>query len=376
MQIINYQYQGREDDWHFSKVRFGKVNLLVGDTGTGKTRFLNTIFSLGMNVASKEEKTKTGYWDVTVKANKKLYRWVLETTRVPSRGVVVTQDNLWAIEDGEEKPIVERTLESFKFLGNDLPKLSQEKTSVFLLEQEEVINPLHEGFGTIMRRHFSLSALENVSTYQGVPGGLLTNKKKDLTLKDIYLSNFHLNVVLFLLRQYHIDVFNKISKTFQQIFPFIEQTNILEMSEIHNNIGVPGNVPVFCIKEKGVDKWIELSQLSSGMQKVLLILADVSLIPEGGIYLIDEYENSLGINAIDFFPSLLNESEKENQFIVTSHHPYLINNIPVKDWFVFHRKGSEVTIKFGDELVERFGKSKQEAFIKLINDPFYKEGIE
>ncbi len=36
------------------------------------------------------------------------------------------------------------------------------------------------------------------------------------------------------------------------------------------------------------------------MQKVLLILTDVFILPEGGVYIIDEYENSLGLNAIDF----------------------------------------------------------------------------
>lgn len=112
------------------------------------------------------------------------------------------------------------------------------------------------------------------------------------------------------------------------------------------------------------------------MQKVLLILTDIFVFPEGGIYLIDEYENSLGINAIDFFPSFILEVEKDIQFIVTSHHPYIINEIPVKNWYVFHRKGTEVVIKHGSELAERFGKSKQKAFIKLINDSFYTEGVE
>ena len=61
---------------------------------------------------------------------------------------------------------------------------------------------------------------------------------------------------------------------------------------------------------------------------------------------------------------------------VTSHHPYIINNIPVRNWYVFHRKGNEVTVKHGDELISKYGKSKQEAFIQLLNDCFYIRGIE
>jgi len=103
---------------------------------------------------------------------------------------------------------------------------------------------------------------------------------------------------------------------------------------------MPGKTPVFCIKEKSINKWVECNQLSSGMQKVLLILTDTFL------------------------------------FIITSHHPYIINKIPVENWFIFHRQGSEVSIRYGDWPKERFGKSKQQAFIQLINDPFYNKGIE
>ena len=112
------------------------------------------------------------------------------------------------------------------------------------------------------------------------------------------------------------------------------------------------------------------------MQKVLLIITDIQMLPNGGVYLIDEYENSLGLNAIEFLPTYLLELEKDMQLFITSHHPYIINKFPVKNWYVFHRTGYEVKIKYGEELVTRFGISKQQAFTKLINDPFYTEGKE
>jgi len=131
-----------------------------------------------------------------------------------------------------------------------------------------------------------------------------------------------------------------------------------------------------CIKERNIKEYITSDQMSSGMQKVLLLLLDSFLIPEGGIFLIDEYENSLGLSAIDFLPDFLTETDLNNQFFITSHHPYIINNIPIENWLVFHRKGLQVKIKSGTELKEKFGKSKQKYFLQLVNDSFYKEGIE
>jgi predicted ATPase len=112
------------------------------------------------------------------------------------------------------------------------------------------------------------------------------------------------------------------------------------------------------------------------MQKVLLIIADVINSPADIIYMVDEYENSLGVNAIDFLPPFVGECGGKRQFIVTTHHPLLINAIPISDWFVFHRKGTQIRVTHGNELVEKYGKSKQQRFIQLINDPIYKNGVE
>jgi predicted ATPase len=113
------------------------------------------------------------------------------------------------------------------------------------------------------------------------------------------------------------------------------------------------------------------------MKKVLLMLTDIKILPSKGcVYLIDEYENSLGINAINFFPTMLIEADSQSQFIITSHHPYIIGNVPVKNWIVFNRKGNTIAVKQGDELEDRYSKSKQQAFIQLINDPFFVENIE
>ena len=184
----------------------------------------------------------------------------------------------------------------------------------------------------------------------------------------------NLNCRLYVLSLHFKHVYEQICSEFKAVFPFVSQVKLLDVEDFGIHVPVPGIVPVFALKEKTIDKWVPLREFSSGMQKVLLMLTDLFLLPgEGGVYLIDEYENSLGINAINFFPSILLEADNPSQFIITSHHPYIINKVPVKSWFVLHRTGPNVTIKYGDELEERFGKSRQQAFIQLINDPFYVE---
>ena len=374
MRIEAYTYRDAGDgDWRFSRVDFGRVNLLVGATSSGKSRLLNTIFNLGRFVASNQY--MNGSWDLTFEHLSHMYRWQLESTSEGEAKTVVRE----ILDEVAPEPafsLVQRDPQKFIFMGKDLPKLPSHQNSVTLLANEERIKPIHQAFSSILRRNFDIFGLGDATALTPVPLNLLKELRKTNDLDKLRRADLPLSCNLFLLSEFFKPVYSAISESYKSIFPFIADIAIRDITEIHKAVSIPGKVPVFCISEHKVAKWISIDNLSSGMKKVLLILTDIFLLPEGGVYLIDEYENSLGINAIEFLPSFILTVEKNLQFFITSHHPYIINKIPVTDWYVFHRRGSEVQIKPGRDLAERFGKSKQQAFVQLINDPFYLHGAE
>jgi AAA15 family ATPase/GTPase len=108
------------------------------------------------------------------------------------------------------------------------------------------------------------------------------------------------------------------------------------------------------------------------MLKTLIHISELYLSPEGTVILIDEFENSLGINCIDVVTDLIREN-RNIQFILTSHHPYIINNIGMEHWKIVTRKGGVVTVKDAKDL--NLGKSRHQAFTQLINLEEYNEGI-
>ena len=124
-----------------------------------------------------------------------------------------------------------------------------------------------------------------------------------------------------------------------------------------------------------IKEWIPFFEWSSGMKKVLLIITDILTLPDNSFYTIDEYENSLGQNAIGFLPDFIDSYGGNTQFFITSHHPVLISNMPMENWYVLNREGSRVRIKRGDKYIDKFGISKQSAFTQLTNDPFFIDGI-
>ncbi|MOA29450.1 hypothetical protein D3C78_1504630 [compost metagenome] len=62
------------------------------------------------------------------------------------------------------------------------------------------------------------------------------------------------------------------------------------------------------------------------------------------------------------------------QFILTSHHPYIINNIPLDNWKIVSRKAGVVD----NYSAEHFNlqESNHEAFTKLINLSVYFDGAD
>ena len=99
------------------------------------------------------------------------------------------------------------------------------------------------------------------------------------------------------------------------------------------------------------------------MLRTIVHLSDIFLSNDGSVILIDEFENSLGINCIDILTDDLIHENKNLQFIATSHHPYIINNIPYEYWKIVTRKGGHINIRNASDY--HLGKSKQEAFLQL-----------
>ena len=74
MQILDYEYKA--PDWEFNRIRFQKINMVVGDSGAGKTRLLNTIFNLGTYVVQGKPGSE-GEWDLSLGIEDNIYRWTI-----------------------------------------------------------------------------------------------------------------------------------------------------------------------------------------------------------------------------------------------------------------------------------------------------------
>jgi AAA15 family ATPase/GTPase len=73
--ICSFYFQGPKDDnWGFQETAWERINLLVGASGSGKTRFLNTLFNISSTVV-KSDTFLAGFWTINIRTDEYEYIW-------------------------------------------------------------------------------------------------------------------------------------------------------------------------------------------------------------------------------------------------------------------------------------------------------------
>ena len=373
MKILELEYEDKTTGWKLEKTKFDDFTLLVGLSGVGKTKILDSIKTLS-DIArdmifyfTSDIKWSLVFLDV----HKKECLWKGEIK------IENNKPNLFVSEEltRDNREIFKRDSENIFFNGVRTPKLAPYQSALSLLSREEEISPILYSFNQIQYRkdifgHF------NKPKFTIILNG---NEATSPNIEDIQWSYSDVDNKLYQVYQYHPELFGKIEEDFISIFPQVEKLRfrLEQKNQAENNLSLfnikrEKTEAVLEMKERGVRNWIKIEEVSEGMFKTFVHILEAYLYPEGTVVLIDEFENSLGVNCIDILSDIMQE-KRHFQFIITSHHPYIINKISPKYWKIVTRKGSVVSVKNADEKV--FARSHHEAFIQLMNLKEYREGI-
>ena len=384
MYIKSLIYEDQSTNWKLELIEFKSLTLLVGVSGVGKTQILKAL--LNLKRISRGRSLNGLKWEVEFKSSTGHdYKWC---GAFENKGFIseIISEFLDDEEDEKNKPyinneqlfidgalIVDRNRDGIIFNGTKTVKLSQQESVISLLKEEDQIKDIHEDFNKIL---FDNNAGDSSRLSRlNFDSDIESKTKKHTSLQDIRNSDEHIKIKLCLLYKNQKKSFKEIVNAFVDIFPHVEDVKIEPISD--NNKKIPiyfRESPFIQIKEKNVSNWIDEFKMSSGMLRTLMHVSELYLCADNTVILIDEFENSLGINCINQVIRSILESERNLQFIITSHHPYIINDMDFSHWKIVTRKGSIVTAtdaeKFG------IGKSKHQAFTQLANLTAYSEGID
>lgn len=394
MKINELSFKNKRHRWELEPTTFNDLTLLVGASGVGKTQILKALRRL-INISR-------GYayngveWDIrfTTTDSKKCH-WTgafesieeteqqkfteEEISKSSSLKKIPRLLNEKLLMDGA--PVFERKDNALKYEGKDVPKISPHKSVLSLFTEEEKVFRIRVAFSLIVflnqdteqNRRLTRDKFINISTpvKKALDHMQKSFEKTFAKFNHIVGTKFSSTFVgepistkIIFAYFYEKESFEKIVCDFKDIFPQVEdvRAHLLEEEEVYE----------LQIKERGTD-WISQHEISSGMFTTLLHMAGMYLIADGSVILIDEFENSLGVNCIDAVAGNIAPPDRNLQYIITSHHPYIINNIDMKHWKLVMRDGAKVFTKSAKDL--KLGKSKHEAFVQLINLDEYTVGI-
>lgn len=390
MLLKTLSYQDKRTGWTLQDLELDRFNLLVGASGVGKTRILRAIREVRATAYGRGEATPQSigtHADVAISFTVGFehegddYTWEFESSPAsrqegaprpshpaPSLKTLVTREKLTSTQKGV---LFERGEDSLVFRGKALPQLNRAETALALLA-ELTIQGVRDAFVYLFLddRRTEISA-----SFHAAALDLLEAAPHSLEEFRWTFTAQPAITKAFLLQENFASEFARLKQLFIDIFPSVEdlavtKTVFLGALERERYIQLD-----FELKEHGVPVRIPVEEFSSGMLRTLTHLIDIWLAPAGTVILIDEFENSLGVNCMGPLTEFIQSRASELQFIITSHHPYIINKIPKSHWKVVRRKGSVVRVTPASEIRALQGTSAQDDFTRLLNSPEFEEGL-
>lgn len=369
MKIQRLIYRDQITKINIEVADFEKFTLLVGKSGVGKTQILETIRTFKRIVEGDTQGLDGVSWEVDFEIGSKIYNWAgkfkadefsnkaskyIDFEKTNQQLPVITIEKLSI--NGIE--IVSRKNSLVQFKGVKTPKISLNKSFLSIYSEESEIKPIFEGLKKINYLNYEderryLLPHKRIQDY--------TNSNKYQNISDVIKLHAPIIMKLAIIYNCFKDEFTKISKRFIDIFP--------DVVDIKFDIDKDEEVYLLWIKEKGT-LWIPQYDFSSGMYKSLMLISELLLLEEGSIIVTDELENSLGVNCIDDVVDLILNSNRNVQFIVTSHHPYIINTVELSKWRIVTRE--KTNIRVINTSNANIGDSKHDSFKQLMNSPYFR----
>ncbi len=394
MAITRFQFEDRFHGWTLKEVSFSALNLLVGTSGVGKTRILRALQSVRGAGISDTRRANGCEWLLELESEGMKFLWTAETSLVVQNPLSLLHNLDEDDEDQDaarprflrerivrdgETVLVERSEEEFIFNGNRLPKLKNTESAITLLHDEESIAPINRA----LRRVIFSDAAEATSAFVPYDVSYLSNIRQRYQDLDKLREATDLPIVIkaYILQEDYPDEFRQIRGEYLEIFDTVNDVKVGKLSEL--NPSAAHDVPPFAmdwlvigVQEDGVSGWVTNPRFSSGMARTLFHLIELTMAPPGTVIVVDEFENSLGVNCLPQLTNHILKRSRELQFILTSHHPYVIDNVPRSRWKIVTRHGSTVTVLDEESIPALKTASAHEKFILLMNLKEYEEGIQ
>jgi AAA15 family ATPase/GTPase len=365
MKINKFSFKNKFLGWEVESIEFKQLNLLVGLSASGKTQILNALWFIRGIVLGKPMNQVE--WHIEFSISDEQYEWNGMYGESTINGEVKIEHE--KIKNSTTNQSIERTRNNSLIINDPIANENQTLNSrqagqglIFILYSDyDFINKAIQGFKKMVLRDHTLSQADIYSDFYKTRFRFDRNRHGHFMIENLQKSSYLTGERLLIAFKNELDEFLTIKNSFIEIFPEVTDWDITEIK----NSGYEGGHIEYRIKAGGSKKWIPHWNISSGMLRTLNYLVELHLADEETVFLIDEFENSLGHNCLPrIAEDILNQSISQ-QFIITSHHPDIINEFDMSCWKVINRRIGRISNDDATDLP--FSRSLHEPYLALIN---------
>lgn len=338
------------------------ITLLVGLSGVGKTQILNVIeYSLKLAV-NKSIRLQPYHVNLGIEIENKNYTWeyCIRADREQELVSEGEEEYYFSIEkfSNEDEILFERNEDIIKVIGYDKVPAPKKDESLLVQYAQD------DNFKGIISEIRKLYPIEiEMDVRRGLDKNefnMLKSKINDILKKDKstefkIFSHLPIAMKIYIVKRFYKDIYYKIFDAVKELFMEIQDIDIVENEDVE----------MYLISIKVYDKELMQQEISNGMLKTIYYIVELYTMSENSLVLIDEFENGLGVNCIDVLSEMLINERKDLQFIITSHHPKIINGITKEKWKIIDRDKS--VINNSSSLEYGIGNSQHDAYFNLIN---------
>lgn len=338
------------------------ITLLVGISGAGKTQILNAVeYSLNLavdkDIVLRPYRVNMGF---LVDDNK--YEWAYAIHKLNEDELILDEERKYGFTYERllcnGNLIFERNDETIKVVGYDkVPQPKKDESLLLQYSEDENFEKLISGIRKLYSVEMELAIRGGIKSdsFSRLRSKVVETIEKERDIEFKAFSHLPVAIKLYIAKNYYNDLYVKILETVKELFIEIEDIDVTEDTTRE----------LFLVSIQVYGKKLFQQDISNGMLKTIYYIVELFTMSQDSLVLIDEFENGLGVNCIDLLSELMLGERKDLQFIITSHHPKIINAIDKDRWKIIDR--DVATVKNSGSAAYGIGNSQHDAYFNLIN---------
>ena len=357
------EFENLKTGLKIERVNFNSdVTLLVGLSGVGKTQILKAVeYSLNLAV-DKDVILRPYRVGLAILINNKKYEWFYEITKINEDELIIKEESKY--EFLFEKLICngtiifERKNEKITVIGYDkVPQPKKDESLISQYSEDKNLELLVSGIHKLYSVEIEVAVRGGIvsESFNQLKSKVTETFKRNKNVEFKIFSHLPVAIKLYIAKRYYPELYIKIFDAVKELFIEVEDIDVEEDSIRE----------MYLVSIQVYGKKLLQRDISNGMLKTIYYIVELFTMSKDSLVLIDEFENGLGVNCIDILSELMLSERNDLQFIITSHHPKIINAIDKDKWRIIDRDNCIVTNS--GSLDYGIGNSQHDAYFNLIN---------